>query len=116
MELVERRVYLIRKPKVMLDAYLAQWYGVPTMRLNRYPGGRNPGIEDSQGTPATASNRISGVRRRCSALKRLLRLGHRRRRERAFVADGVDGRNRITIAFAHLYRAVAVDGRFDGAG
>ena len=32
--LVERRIYLIREQKVMMDADLAQLYGVPTYRLN----------------------------------------------------------------------------------
>jgi hypothetical protein len=31
---IERRIYLIRKQKVMLDADLADLYGVPTKRLN----------------------------------------------------------------------------------
>ena len=31
---VERRIYLVRGQKVMLDADLAQLYGVPTSRLN----------------------------------------------------------------------------------
>src|SRR5207244_2016729 len=33
-ELVERRIYLIRGQKVMLDSDLAELYGVPTKRLN----------------------------------------------------------------------------------
>jgi hypothetical protein len=33
-ELVERRIYLIRGQKIMLDADLAELYGVPTKRLN----------------------------------------------------------------------------------
>jgi len=43
---IEQRIYLIRKQKVMLDADLAELYGVPTRRLNeqvrrnfnRFPG------------------------------------------------------------------------------
>jgi hypothetical protein len=31
---IERRIYLIRKQKVMLDSDLAELYGVPTKRLN----------------------------------------------------------------------------------
>ena len=31
---IERRIYLIRKQKVMLDTDLAELYGVPTKRLN----------------------------------------------------------------------------------
>jgi ORF6N domain-containing protein len=34
-EVVERRIYLIRKQKVMMDADLAKLYGVPTKRLNQ---------------------------------------------------------------------------------
>jgi phage regulator Rha-like protein len=33
-QLVERRIYLIRGQKVMLDSDLAELYGVPTRRLN----------------------------------------------------------------------------------
>ena len=33
-ELVERRIYLIRSQKVMLDSDLAELYQVPTFRLN----------------------------------------------------------------------------------
>ena len=33
-ELIERRIYLIRGQKVMLDADLAELYQVPTLRLN----------------------------------------------------------------------------------
>ncbi|PYV36755.1 MAG: DNA-binding protein [Acidobacteria bacterium] len=33
-EVIERRIYLIRQHKVMLDSDLAQLYGVPTRRLN----------------------------------------------------------------------------------
>ena len=33
-ELVERRIYLIRGQKVMLDSDLAELYQVPTFRLN----------------------------------------------------------------------------------
>jgi phage regulator Rha-like protein len=32
---IERRIYLIRKQKVMLDSDLAELYGVPTKRLNQ---------------------------------------------------------------------------------
>jgi hypothetical protein len=32
--LIERRIYLIREQKVMIDTDLAQLYGVPTFRLN----------------------------------------------------------------------------------
>ena len=32
--LIERRIYLIRGQKVMIDTDLAQLYGVPTYRLN----------------------------------------------------------------------------------
>src|SRR6266568_1842945 len=32
--LIERRIYLIRSQKVMIDTDLAQLYGVPTYRLN----------------------------------------------------------------------------------
>src|ERR1700674_173085 len=32
--LIERRIYLIRAQKVMIDTDLAQLYGVPTYRLN----------------------------------------------------------------------------------
>jgi ORF6N domain len=31
---IERRIYLIRRHKVMLDSDLADLYGVPTKRLN----------------------------------------------------------------------------------
>ncbi len=45
-EVIERRIYLIRGQKVMLDRDLAELYGVPTFRLNeavkrnrnRFPG------------------------------------------------------------------------------
>src|ERR1041384_995976 len=33
-QLIERRIYLIRGQKVMIDADLAELYGVPTSRLN----------------------------------------------------------------------------------
>jgi hypothetical protein len=33
-ELIERRIYLIRGQKVMLDSDLAELYAVPTFRLN----------------------------------------------------------------------------------
>ncbi len=33
-ESIQRRIYLIRKQKVMLDCDLAELYGVPTGRLN----------------------------------------------------------------------------------
>jgi hypothetical protein len=33
-QLIERRIYLIRSQKVMIDADLAELYGVPTSRLN----------------------------------------------------------------------------------
>ena len=32
--LIERRIYLIRGKKVMIDSDLAELYGVPTYRLN----------------------------------------------------------------------------------
>ena len=35
MELIERRIYLIRGHKVMLDSHLAELYGVETKALNR---------------------------------------------------------------------------------
>ncbi len=34
-QLIERRIYLIRGHKVMVDVYLAELYGVPTKRLNQ---------------------------------------------------------------------------------
>ena len=34
LEAIQQRIYLIRSHKVMLDADLAQLYGVPTRRLN----------------------------------------------------------------------------------
>ncbi len=34
MEIIERRIYLIRTHKVMLDSDLAELYGVTTKRLN----------------------------------------------------------------------------------
>ena len=33
-EMIEKRIYLIRKQKVMLDSDLAELYEVPTHRLN----------------------------------------------------------------------------------
>jgi ORF6N domain len=33
-QLIERRIYLIRSQKVMIDEDLAELYGVPTHRLN----------------------------------------------------------------------------------
>ncbi len=33
-EVIERRIYIIRRQKVMLDSDLAELYGVPTKRLN----------------------------------------------------------------------------------
>ena len=33
-QLIERRIYLIRGHKVMIDVDLAELYGVPTHRLN----------------------------------------------------------------------------------
>src|SRR3990172_5686053 len=33
-QLIERRIYLVRDQKVMLDEDLAELYGVPTSRLN----------------------------------------------------------------------------------
>ena len=33
-EMIERRIYLIRGHKVMLDSHLAELYGVTTKRLN----------------------------------------------------------------------------------
>ena len=33
-ELIVRRIYLIRRQRVMLDTHLAELYGVPTFRLN----------------------------------------------------------------------------------
>lgn len=33
-ELIEKRIYVIRAQKVILDSDLAELYGVPTMRLN----------------------------------------------------------------------------------
>jgi hypothetical protein len=41
-ELIERRIYVIRGQKVMLDADLAELYHVPTKRLNEQVK-RNPG-------------------------------------------------------------------------
>jgi hypothetical protein len=41
-QLVERRIYMIRGQKVMLDADLAELYQVPTKRLNEQVQ-RNPG-------------------------------------------------------------------------
>ena len=41
-QLVERRIYLIRGQKVMLDADLAELYQVPTKRVNEQVQ-RNPG-------------------------------------------------------------------------
>ena len=41
-QFVERRIYLIRGQKVMLDADLAELYQVPTKRVNEQVG-RNPG-------------------------------------------------------------------------
>ena len=32
--MIERRIYLVRSHKVMLDSDLAELYGVPTFRLN----------------------------------------------------------------------------------
>jgi ORF6N domain len=34
-QLIERRIYLIRGQKVMIDEDLAELYGVPTKRLNQ---------------------------------------------------------------------------------
>ena len=34
-EMIERRIYLIRSHKVMLDSDLAELYGVPTSALNQ---------------------------------------------------------------------------------
>ena len=34
-QLIERRIYLIRGHKVMIDVDLAELYGVPTKRLNQ---------------------------------------------------------------------------------
>jgi len=34
LEVIERRIFLIRGKKVMLDFHLAELYGVPTKRLN----------------------------------------------------------------------------------
>ena len=34
-QLIERRIYLIRSQKVMIDEDLAELYGVPTKRLNQ---------------------------------------------------------------------------------
>jgi hypothetical protein len=34
LEIIEKRVFLIRGQKVMFDRHLAELYGVPTMRLN----------------------------------------------------------------------------------
>jgi ORF6N domain-containing protein len=34
-QLIERRIYLIRRQKVMIDFDLAELYGVPTKRLNQ---------------------------------------------------------------------------------
>jgi ORF6N domain len=42
LELIERRIYLIRGQKVMLDADLAELYQAPTFRLNEAVK-RNPG-------------------------------------------------------------------------
>jgi hypothetical protein len=33
-EVIERRIFVIRRQKVMLDTHLAELYGVPTKRLN----------------------------------------------------------------------------------
>src|SRR4029077_12046672 len=34
LQIIERRIYMIRRHKVMLDSDLAELYGVPTKRLN----------------------------------------------------------------------------------
>jgi len=35
LQIIERRIYLIRRHKVMLDSDLAELYGVPTKRLKK---------------------------------------------------------------------------------
>jgi hypothetical protein len=43
LERIESRILLVRRMKVIMDADLAQLYGVPTKRLNEQvnPGGEN---------------------------------------------------------------------------
>jgi hypothetical protein len=42
-DFIERRIYLIRRQKIMLDSDLAELYGVTTKRLNQQCGGILPG-------------------------------------------------------------------------
>ncbi|HKA52137.1 MAG TPA: ORF6N domain-containing protein [Candidatus Binatia bacterium] len=58
-EFIERRIYLIRKQKVMLDTDLAELYNVPTKRLNeqvRRNSGRFPEDFVFQLTPEEADS------------------------------------------------------------
>ena len=58
-QLIERRIYLIRGEKVLIDVDLAELYGVPTKRLNervRRNGKRFPEDFMFQLTKAEAEN------------------------------------------------------------
>ena len=63
-EIIERRIYLIRGHKVMLDSGLAELYGVPAKRLNeqvkrnksRFPGGLLLPTHEGRGSKSEVAN------------------------------------------------------------
>ena len=85
-EIIEKRIYLIRRRKVMLDSDLAKLYEVPTHRLNeqvtrnssRFPDDFMFRLTDDEVDSLRSQNAISKVSR-----------GGRRYSHRAFTEQGV---------------------------
>jgi len=58
-ELIEKRILLIRNQKIMLDADLAEIYGVPTKRLNEQVKRNRERFPDDFMFQLTASEKAS---------------------------------------------------------
>src|ERR1700680_3467931 len=85
-ELIERRIYLIRGQKVMLDADLAELYRVPTKRLNEAVKRNRDRFPEDFMSPLTVEEAES-LRSQFATSK--IGRGGRRYRSYAFTEHGV---------------------------
>src|SRR3989344_4848196 len=96
-EFVERRIYLIRGQKVMLDSDLAELYQVPTKRLNeavrrnadRFPGDFMFQLTASESQSLRFQFGTSSLRSQIATLKKNARGQHRKYSPYAFTEQGV---------------------------
>jgi hypothetical protein len=103
-ELIERRIYVIRGRKVMLDSDLAELYGVPPKRLNeqvRRNLRRFPSDFMYQLTPEEASS----LRSQIATLKKGGRGSHRKYLPYVFTEQGVA----MLSSVLNSERAIQVD-------